>query len=101
MASSPVVAIPFANGIIFQPAANVAAGSGGPHLRGWSLRSNDGTTVVVANLRKGTTASGDIIATINSATQTVWLGEEGVRADGGLYLEVVSGTVGAGAVYIS
>jgi hypothetical protein len=101
MASSGVIAVPLANGIAFQPAANVATGSGGPHLRGWSMRSTDGVALAVINIRKGTLVTGAIIATIASGHETIWLGEDGVRADGGLYVEVVSGTIAAGALYYS
>lgn len=97
MASSPVIAVPLASGAVFTPAANVPSGSGGPWLRGWSLRSTDGIATVTINIRKGTTVGGAIIATVVAAAQTFFL-PEGVRADGGLYCEVVAGTLNAASV---
>ena len=101
MSTSPVIAVPLADGVAFTPAANLTSGGGGPRLRGWSMRSTDGAALAVINIRKGVTVAGDIIATIASGHETVFLSDDGVRADGGLYVQLVSGTIGAGALYYS
>jgi len=82
MSSSSVVAVPLASGVVFTPAADLGpnSGTGGPVLRGWSLRSTDG------------------IATVVAAANTFFFPVEGPRADGGLYCEVVAGTLNAASV---
>ena len=100
MSSSSVVAVPLASGVVFTPAADLGpnSGTGGPVLRGWSLRSTDGIATVTVNIRKGTTVGGAIIATVVAAANTFFFPVEGPRADGGLYCEVVAGTLNAASV---
>lgn len=68
---------------------------------GWSLRETAGA-VAVAVLRDGS-SSGKIIGVANLASagsNSEWFGPMGIRVDGDVYYEKVSGTI-AGSVYIA
>lgn len=72
-------------------------------LLGWSLRESAASAAAAsANIREGS-ASGDIIAVIELAadgSETVWFGDDGVVAYGGIYFDAVAGEI-TGVVYYS
>lgn len=74
----------------------------GVQFHGWSFRETAGAAAS-CRVRDGRDATGAILATIGlaaNASDHEWLGDAGVTADVGLYLEVVSGSV-EGAVYFA
>lgn len=75
----------------------------GPESRlcGWSLRAVTAGGAVVARIRSGGTAAGQVLGVIAlaaGASETITLNEGGLRAEGGLFIEVDSGTL-EGVVY--
>ena len=72
------------------------ASSGECALRGWSIAASAAAVVKIHN---GTTASGDLLASLELPINTSDATEVDVWAPDGVYIEVVSGTV-TGAVYI-
>lgn len=107
MGASPIIAKPFtAAGALYTPPANLAtpgqSNTGSARVHAVALRSSDGTTPVVVNIRAGTTVSDPIIGTIAATMYSeLILPDEGVRADNGIFVQVVSGTVGQGVLYMS
>lgn len=61
------------------------------NLRGWSLRGT-----VVVRLRKAA-VDGDILATIDGDTHDLF--PDSIDAEGGTYVEIVSGTLTEGVLY--
>lgn len=70
--------------------------SGRGVLRGYSFRETSGTAAAVLRVRAGFNATANLIASVSLvAGESVrdYFGESGLRADTGLYVEVVSGVV--------
>lgn len=70
-----------------------------PTLMGWVARETGGLAALDATIHAGTDNTGPIIgiitAAIDGATEPVWFGPQGVRAPGGIHLDVVGGTIDA------
>lgn len=70
---------------------------------GYSLRETAGSAAVVRVWDNASAASGTLLATIGlaaSASETKYFGEEGIRAENGVFLQTVSGAV-EGCVYVA
>jgi class 3 adenylate cyclase len=66
---------------------------------GFSVREAAGTPAAAAMRLRAGTATGTILATVTlSAGESVrdWFGPSGIQAAGGVYLELLSGTITGG-----
>lgn len=69
---------------------------------GWSVRAVTAGGAVIARLWDGGSTGGQllgVIALAAGAMSTEWLGDDGVRAANGLFVEIDSGTL-EGVVYV-
>ena len=82
---------------------DVQAVTGRCTLMGWSIHESAGSAAVASLiLRDGTSASGAIVAVLELAADGddhVWFGPDGIRVNGGLYVDRVAGST-EGAVFI-
>ena len=70
-------------------------------LMGWSLRETTGAAVAAVRLFSGTTAGGQLVASIalaSGGSSDHATSDDGVFVTGGLFLDVVAGSV-EGAIY--
>ncbi len=82
-------------------AAAESAGASPRRLMGWSVHNNHASTAMTVTLHNGTANTDPIIASIEIAAGTsdgVWLGDLGVAAADGIYLDLTGGTL-LGAIY--
>lgn len=65
-------------------------------LCGWSLLETTGAASASALIRNGAGAANEIAAAValaQGSSETIWLGDRGVRCDGGLFLDVLAGSL--------
>lgn len=77
-------------------AASVAVFGFGAQLHGWCIAESTGAAGARVRLRDGRGVEGAVLAPVSvpaNGTSALWLGEDGVAAETGLYLEVMAGSV--------
>lgn len=77
------------------PGASGPLGSTDVTYYGFTIRETSGTAAATVRLRAGG-ATGLILETIaltSAASARAWHGPQGIRCDGGLYVEIVTGAV--------
>lgn len=68
----------------------------GVQLHGWCVAESTGAAGARIRLRDGRGVEGSVVAPISvvaNGTAALWLGEDGVAAESGLYVEVLAGSV--------
>jgi hypothetical protein len=71
-------------------------------LCGWSLRETSAAAVAALRLRNGDSVGGPLVASIalaSGGSDTVWLGDKGIRCGSGVFLDWLAG-VFEGAIWL-
>lgn len=73
-------------------------------LLGWSVRESGGTNPVAIDLYDAESATGNRVGTIRLAaneSETVWLGEDGITVNTGIYADLTGTGTLVGCIYIA